>query len=29
VDTALQRFAAVPKPAWKLRAVTAPECKRR
>jgi hypothetical protein len=24
VDTALQRFAAVPKPAWKLRAVTAP-----
>ncbi len=22
VDTALQRFAAVPKPAWKLRAVT-------
>jgi anti-anti-sigma factor len=24
VDRALQRFAAVPKPAWKLRAVTAP-----
>jgi anti-anti-sigma factor len=23
VDTALQRFAAVPKPAWRLRAVTA------